>query len=350
MRRVVLLGNPDTKRTVYFQRAAREAGLHVFFLDWRRWERDGLGTALQGMGGWKDGIWMKIDPPVWDSCFLDELNGLTDAYKRRLGLLSELAGDGNIRFLNHPGDIAALLDKRGCKERLHGAGLPVTEVLDAAVENAGQLLEVMRRRRVPQVFIKPVTGSGAAGTAAFRCQLGGGQMALYTCALVEQANGRLVNTKKLWRITSREQVFLLLDRILGLGCVVERWYAKAAHQGCYYDLRAVMQDGRLDFLLARLSRGPITNLHLNNHPLRVKELGLPDDVIREVIQLCRQAMECYPGLQSAGIDILLEKGSLKPRIIEMNGQGDLVYQDIFDGNIIYRRQAELAKRQVFFGN
>ena len=40
----------------------------------------------------------------------------------------------------------------------------------------------------------------------------------------------------------------------------------------------------------------------------------------------------------------LEKESLTPRIIEMNGQGDLIYQDIFNENTIYRRQAELLKR------
>ncbi len=57
-------------------------------------------------------------------------------------------------------------------------------------------------------------------------------------------------------------------------------------------------------------------------------------------------MGCYPGLASAGIDILLEKGSLKPRIIEMNGQGDLIYQDIFAGNVVYRHQAELMKAWV----
>ena len=41
MRQAVLLGNPDTKRTHYLGRAAREAGLHVLFLDWGRW-REGF--------------------------------------------------------------------------------------------------------------------------------------------------------------------------------------------------------------------------------------------------------------------------------------------------------------------
>lgn len=56
--------------------------------------------------------------------------------------------------------------------------------------------------------------------------------------------------------------------------MVERWYAKAEYAGFSYDLRAVLQDGRLDFLLGRLSKGPITNLHLNNHPLPADRPGL----------------------------------------------------------------------------
>ena len=64
-------------------------------------------------------------------------------------------------------------------------------------------------------------------------------------------------------------------------------------------------------------------------------------VVEEVERLCLQALACFPGLRSAGVDVLLEKGSLKPRIIEMNGQGDLIYQDIYQDNGIYGHQAEM---------
>lgn len=100
----------------------------------------------------------------------------------------------------------------------------------------------------------------------------------------------------------------------------------------------------MDFLLARLSKGPITNLHLNNHPLGAAALGLPDGVLSAVEQICRKAVDCFPGLRCAGIDMLLEKGSLRPRIIEMNAQGDLIYQDIYNGNVIYGHQIEMMKR------
>ncbi len=359
MSRAVLLGVSDTRRTDYFKRAANETGLSLFFLDWNGWD----GQMKQFSN---ETVAMKIDPPRWDSPYLKELDKLAADYRRRLSGLAQAADAYPIRFLNHPSAIAALLDKLACKETLLCAGLPVTMPFAvtpphgpaageppaqpfgsaagcATIGHAADLLCAMQERGVCQVFVKPVNGSGAAGVSAFRVQPGSGRMALYTCAALHPAKG-LFNTKRLRCFTDRAQILPLLDSLLQTRCIVERWYAKASHQGCSFDLRAVVQDGRIDYLLARLSKGPITNLQLNNRPLPFSALGLPASVQEEITALCQKAMGLFPGLRSAGIDILLEKESLTPRIIEMNGQGDLIYQDIFNENPISRRQAELLKR------
>ena len=44
------------------------------------------------------------------------------------------------------------------------------------------------------------------------------------------------------------------------------------------------------------------------------------------------------GLHSAGVDLLLEKRSHTPFIVEVNGQGDHIYQDMFARNSIYTNQ------------
>ena len=257
-------------------------------------------------------------------------------------------------YFNHPSAIAELLDKRVCKKKLKQNGLPVTESLEAAEEEAPNrlsvetLLEMMERRGIHQVFIKPVNGSGAAGVSAFRWQPRTGRMMLYTCSLEQEGIG-LVNTKRLRCFSKPGETVSLLNRLLSLDCIVERWYAKEEYEGYSYDLRAVVQENEVDFLLARLSKGPITNLHLNNHPMEAGMLGLPAPVLDSVEEICRKAMGCFTGLRSAGIDILLEKGSLKPRIIEMNAQGDLIYQDIYHQNIIYGHQAEIMKQWISGG-
>ncbi len=396
MRQAVLLGSPGTKRTIYLEKGAEAEGISFRLLDWKKFPfrsadspasplrkdlvlkndfRDdtALADPFWNETAWEN-VFLKIDPPLWESCCLDELNILVRDYEKKLQWLAELGKKRQITFLNKPEDILALLDKRACKRRLAEAGIPVTEELDGigravfpvaeTLDSVGQavlpvaetldgvgradlLLGSMERRRIFQVFIKPVCGSGAAGAAAFRWQPRSGRMILYTCAMENPETGRLVNTKRLRRFTDRKQVLSMIGRLLELGCIVERWYAKAEHNGFSYDLRAVVQDGRMDFILARLSSGPITNLHLNNHPLKGNDLGLPCHVMEDVEQLCIRAAGCYPELRSVGIDVLLEKGSLRPRIIELNGQGDLIYQDIYGQNRIYLHQAEMMKEWLY---
>lgn len=351
MKQAVLLGNPGTKRTVYLERAAAQSGIFIRVIDWKDWIKRQTEDCQKE-------LFLKIDPPRWESCQLDELSGLTGEYLERLGELAHMAQMYPVTFLNEPYTIAALLDKRACKYRLLQAGVPVTETLPepcvkvSAADrekncvqgrwSAGALLDMMKQKRICQVFLKPVRGSGAAGVSAFRLQPSTGRMALYTCALQSPEYG-LINTKKLRRFSAADEVIALLNQILALDCVVEKWYAKAEYQGFSYDLRVVVQDKKVDFILARLSQGPITNLHLNNHPLEVNRMGLPGTVLDSAAELCLKSMECYPGLRSAGIDVLLEKGSLKPRIIEMNAQGDLIYQDIYNRNQIYCHQVEMMR-------
>lgn len=328
MRTAVLLGSRGTKRTNYFEKAARQNGLPFLFLEWDEWRRHGFPSGNE--------LFVKIDPPVWTEGHLTTLNNLTESYRNDLMTLEREAMVSE--YLNPPSRLMDLLDKAACKQTLKEAGIPVTQSLGEGIEDSRTLLSRMEEMRIFSVFIKPVYGSGAAGVTAFRIQPGTGRMAAYTCAALS-----LINTKELQTLTEPSEILIFLDRLLSLGCIVERWYPKADFQGWSYDLRAVCQDGSLDFLLARLSKGPITNLHLNNQPMEASRLMLPEAVTSRIEELCRKACGCYPGLRSAGIDILLEKGSLKPRVIEMNGQGDLLYQDIYDRNYIYSHQVTMMK-------
>lgn len=355
---LILLGQPDTKRTIFLKKALEETGLSLTLLPWDLHEPGGMG--IQGPTGFPEArlrelpslsrCFIKIDPPVWSHVSLKELGTLTAGYGESLHRLQSLPAGA---WLNQPDQILALLDKRGCKKMLRQAGLPVTEELTGFESDPPSLFEAMKARHMTQIFLKPVYGSGAAGVTALRLHPHTGQLLAYSCALpLPEAEGGLVNTKRLRLFRGTQEVIPLLKALLPLGCIAERWYAKADFQGCSYDLRAVCQRGQIDFLLARLSKGPVTNLHLNNHPLPASRLMLPPALTEEIRDLCLRAMSCYPGLSSAGIDILLEKGTLKPRIIEMNGQGDLIYEDIYHHNRIYLHQAQMMKewteRQVSY--
>lgn len=333
--KIILIGTDAGKRRFYFEKAVLEAGLCYSFYDWRNFlsmeERENLKRCM-----------VKIDAPEWNSCRLEELESLIGQYMERLSALSRMPFGA---FFNHPEDIAELLDKHKCKKRLIENGIPVTRLYDRAFSDPDSLLRFMAENKIPQVFIKPLRGSGAAGVTALRYHRRPdgrvpGRIVLYTCAAVE--GGALINTRRMSRLEGAEAA-ALLERLLKLECIVEQWHPKDSFAGCCYDLRVIVQEGRVDYILPRLSRGPITNLHLNNHSVDFERLPLDAAAKARIFELCVRAAQCYPRLKSIGMDVLLKRGSRNPCIIEMNAQGDLLHRDVASGNRIYRRQVEIMR-------
>lgn len=322
MRQLVLLGEADTKRTLYFTKACATLGIDLKRQTLAEYDGASAASAL-----------IKIDPPSFGSWDMDRQAEFLAAYRSDLKRLSTCGQ----AFYNEPEAIWSALDKRRSKEILQSEGLPVTEMWPEAISSVEALREVMAERHWPGAFVKPRFGSAAAGVLAYRYAPKNGREVLYTCAALK--DGQLINTKTLRRLEDKAAIGALFKRILSGETVVERWYPKAQHQGRAYDLRAVVQFGRLDYLVARASNGPITNLQLNNGAVAVRDLKLPPEVLAEIERVCLGALAALPGLHYAGLDVLLEEGTLKPNIVEVNGQGDLLYQDIFAGNRIYTRQA-----------
>lgn len=357
---ILLMGVGGGKRRYYFEQAAAQKGISVSFLDWGELlASEGEGESKPGHGeegalAWEK-AWsgegapsrkelcrrvVKIDPPEWESSRLSKLEELTGRYGEWLRRLSRLPG-GN--FLNHPLDIEEVLDKRRCKERLAREGVSVTKMYGESFSCGEELLAFMRDRRIGQVFVKPVTGAGAAGVSALRFSPKTGRIVLYTCGILE--GGEIFNTKRMFRLEGKEGA-AFLDSLLSLDCAVERWYGKAVFGEYSYDLRVIVQGGRIDYILPRLSKGPITNLHLNNHSMEFGDLRLDKGTMEGIRELCFKAAACYPGLKSIGMDVLLEKRSLRPRIIEMNAQGDLLHRDVYGENRIYGRQIDIMAEML----
>ncbi len=319
-----LVGNADTKRTVYFLKAANELGVQVRFVEVENCKAEGLA-----------GCTIKLDPPVYGSGELGRLPELTGRY---INLLKRLAATEGLRFLNHPNDILTCLDKKQCKQRLMQAGIPTTPLLADNLTGFDQLLDTMRSKEVYRVFIKPNLGSGAAGIIALHAHPKDDKMTMYTSAY--SASKTLVNTKRIIHTANAETIKRTVNQLLQQATVVERWIPKATHNGHCYDLRVLWQFGKVAFTVARMSQSPITNLHLNNMALKFGDLNLSAETIQKVEEVCRKTMLLFPKLSYAGIDVLLVNGSLEPMVIEVNGQGDLIYQDIYAENSIYKQQLQ----------
>ncbi|MGN0483920.1 MAG: STM4014 family protein [Lachnospiraceae bacterium] len=319
--KVILLGEPDSKRTRFWMQAAKAAKLDAACLAWKNYE----------FGMLKDAF-VKIDPPNLQTSDLHEMNEKLQQYR----ILLQQMQKENCRFLNTPDGILQLLDKSACKKRLQDAGISVTTLCFEMIKTLDDLLEQMRETHIYSVFIKPIYSSGAAGVTAFRFSPKTGRMVAYTSGILQ--DGVLLNTKKIRRMEQKDEIRALLNEIFSLDVIVERWIPKQKFQNQSYDLRIVQQFGKTAFCVARRSNGPITNLHLNNQALEISQLALSEEKKAELEGLCQSAMEQFPEIQMAGIDVLFEQSSGKPYVIEMNGQGDLIYQDIYHKNSIYLEQ------------
>lgn len=329
---MILIGDKNTKRTDFFLKAANAQNEEIKLITY-----SDINIASLKL----EGEVVKIDPPSSSVVQLVEGEKNLFEYKDILEKLQKYENEQCL-FLNDPKNIALVLDKYKCKKLLMENGISVSPMFLEEVNNVEELHRLMDKYKWSQVFIKPKYYSGAAGVMAYRCNKDKSRQQLFTSARIHE--DEFINTKKLIKYEKKEEINGLLNKIFEIECVVEKWLPKATVNGKSYDLRVVWQFGRREFMVARTASGPITNLHLNNGAYEWEKLNLTDENLNELDQLCESAMRLFPGLNMAGIDVAFGKGNSKPYIIEINGQGDLMYQDIYNENIIYTNQIKEIKK------
>lgn len=325
MGRIVLLGELEGKRKDYFIKGARSLGAEVAVF-----------TYEDYFNHVKEGDCIKLDPPPMHEVYLRKLEPFAQRYYQYLKRLGALQG---VHFLNSPQGIWTALDKRRCKFLLKTNHIAMTPWLEDEIDSVEGLLAMMARERAAKIFIKPRFGSGAAGVTAFMRHGGKNTEVLYTSLAIQ--DNQLINTKRVQKSTDIGYNRRLLSLLLAEECLFERWVPKASFGKMVYDLRVVYSLGKMAFIVARGAYGPITNLHLNDLALDWTDLHLPKTLLAKINTLCAKTLACFEGVRYAGIDILIPAGDLaqvEPMVIEVNGQGDLIYKDIFAENKIYQGQ------------
>lgn len=234
-------------------------------------------------------------------------------------------------WLNAPSDIASMFDKRVTHRILSGAGIPVPKPLASPAElpDYEALREAMLRKGKHRVFVKLASGSGACGVVAYQVNPRTGAEVAVTTLGVEQHLTRppvYYNAIKPFRYTEPKLIRLLLNWLLAHGAHVEQWITKATYQGRAFDVRQLVVDGQACHRIARLSRTPITNLHLRSERKSLEELGLPENIRRAVGEAAERALSLFPRSLVAGVDVLLRHGTYAPVIGELNPFGDLLYR------------------------
>lgn len=339
-KKIILIGESDSKRTEFFLKAADEQQVKVDFFPWSEWRNKDI-----------EGGFVKIDPPSFDEYNILALTDKIKDYEEQLLILEELGKEKGICFFNSPVGILQLLDKVVCKEKLQEHNLPVTTMIGKNPKNFLELKAIMKEKKCWSVFLKPVYGSGAAGIIALSMQPVTEKMVAYTAARVEKKG--LLQQKKIRKITAEKEIEEIVNAITSLNTIVERWYPKASMGRETFDFRILWQFDRMEFIVVRKSASPITNLHLNNGAISLEELFQTQAfwnrelILEEIEELCRNTMAVFPEVQMAGLDVMLDGKTGKPRIIELNGQGDLLYQDIYGENLIYTNQIAYMRSGMY---
>jgi len=348
---ILLIGEKNSKRTIFFEKAAQELSVDFRFVSYADSFEVFEATSKNHTEPIFANCAIKLDPPSSHGVFIDEINSFRREYS---SFLSKIATAKTAKFLNSPQAIMAVLDKLECKRVLEAAKLRTADFFDN-IADFSALKMLMSEKRLNSVFIKPRYGSGAAGIMAYR-RAGKNEVAYTTIVCSSNfrkpsshdsrelpLEGRLCNSKRTRRITSPNEIESIINALLKTDALVEKWIPKASINGNPYDIRVVWQFGKIEYAVARLAKGSISNLHLGGSVMDINELRLSSHTLYEIENLCSKAMQLFPELQSAGIDILLESSTLNPYIIEINGQGDLLYADIYDKNKIYKSQLMYLK-------
>ncbi|AFH62860.1 hypothetical protein B2K_19435 [Paenibacillus mucilaginosus K02] len=251
------------------------------------------------------------------------------------------------RWMNAPEDIAAMFDKRRTHQILSAARLPAPRRLAApeAIPDYDTLREAMANERMHRLFIKLASGSGACGVMAYQVNPATGAESAVTTIGVQSYQTRpplFYNVKKLVNYKERHVIRQIINWLLGHGAHVEQWIPKASYRDRAFDIRQLVVAGKACHSIARASRTPITNLHLNSARFRLDEMGLPDDLQAAVRQSAEQTLSAFPRSTVAGIDVLLSSTSFRPYVLDVNPFGDLLYHSHYEGHDPYEWEMRMA--------
>lgn len=314
--RLVLVAGPAEKRTRALLAAAEVAKLPTCVVPWSAFLDD---PSLPGREAGADDV-LRVDTPGGDTAVWSRLSGMSVAPTEWrpgrawfAGLSAQLRAVTTEARQTHPAETClAMVDKWSTQARLEEAGVAIPPA-ELAPPTPEALWARVTELRWGQVFVKGRWGSSGAGVFAAR------RGEVVTTAVLD--GGRVHNDKRLRRYTGAEADAVLAP-VLADGALLQRWIPKAGAGDRPFDLRAVLVEGRLTHLVARLGRGPITNLHLDSLRADPADVCAANVLIR-VGELAVATARLFPTHHTFGIDILVDSRG-KPWVIECNAWGDHV--------------------------
>jgi hypothetical protein len=148
------------------------------------------------------------------------------------------------------------------------------------------------------------------------------------------------------------EIARLIDELCRHRVHVEQWYPKAGFRGKTFDLRVLVIAREARHVVVRLSRSPITNLHLS--PSRSAGRATLEDLLPSwdadawdsARRTCERAMTLWPDTLYAGIDLMVSADRKRHAVAEVNAFGDLLYGAVHQGHDPYTAEILAALQQA----
>lgn len=354
---LILLAHPQHPRVASLQAALAAAGeppARVF--PWTHWLTAPAGLRPLLQAGPRGQVpWLKIEAPGEDAqcealllsrgaALADQppppalahgetgfgrlrFLGLTDALNELAALVAEYP---DLKVFSPPQGLLTMADKLACQEQLAAAGVSVPPRL-GPIPDFASLTELLADTGWRRVFLKPRYGSSASGVVALHHDGRQGFSALTALALTADSSRpggfRCFNSLLPRRYRDRDCA-RLVDALAGEALYGEAWIPKPRQGEHHYDLRIVTLGGIARHRVARLSRHPLTNLHLGNARGEVTDLLAPARI--EAMEACARAVaKCFPQQPMTALDMIVHRE--REHVLEVNGCGDwlprLTHQD-----------------------
>jgi hypothetical protein len=350
---MLIIGNPENRRVTLFQQALQD-----------------LGQTPARVTSWLDILQNRIDINSLSqfSCIriespgenfqvekhilqwggLESANKLNEEkgriyfpgiwYKGFQKLLSSIASAANKSvWFNHPDDIALMFDKPKTKLLNSDYALPLLP----AFQGYDDFFDYVRNQDYPRFFIKLNYSSSASGVLAFEYNRKTGKAQAHTTMELVREGDKyfFYNSLKLKKYSQTKDLTDIIDFLFQEGAYAEPWITKAQFDDGVFDLRVLAINGRRQHTIARVSKTPITNLHLGNQRCAIEDLDLSPETWQQIDTLTANVMKKFSKSLYSGLDILLPRDqNKKPILLEANAFGDLLPGLLYQGHSSYHSE------------
>lgn len=247
-----------------------------------------------------------------------------------------------VDWMSSPTSIIKAFDKRACLQSWEQAGLPVPQRYEG-VNSYSSLRETIKDQHA-RIFIKLRYGYSAIGAVALEWR---GPLIRAITTVKHALAQRFFLTKKPRQIQDEREIATLIDTLAQEEIVVEFWLPKARWKSVPFDLRIVTIGQQACHVVGRAQNSPFSNLNLDG-----VRIG-PDDVQSilgdswfEAKRLAEQAAALNSEASYLGMDVLPLSCRSKFVLLEANAFGDDLPGLLFNGMSTYEAELRwlLARR------